>query len=358
MGSAEKPHTGESAERAVTQDAASRASDHLRWGRLVLFLLIVFGAPALLFRFDRQASFDQASLDALNRIEPEFVFLGNSLLDTRIDADLLTQLLEGRQSVSLAVEGSQSATWYLQLKNLVAPADSEPETVFVFFHKDLLTRPLEGIDGRNREVIESLRREGETEYDKVLDSSRSAHQRTVAALERVPPLGTHGGSARDGLSEVAAALFPSSRSELSDRADDAFAFHNRREPAIEDDPAEAVRPFDEAVTTSFLPPMIEIAEREGIELVFVRVQFRPGNDGVVRESESMRLYVRNLANYLESKGVEFVDFTGNPAVDAALYYDSFHIRQRYLADYTELFFREMAEFFEPGEVAEGAGARP
>ncbi len=340
---------GDSHEAVADQDVGPRevrTGTRFRYVGLIAFLLIVFGAPAALFRFDSEPSFDQASLDRLNSVQPEFVFLGNSLLETRIDPNRLNELLNDRAAVSLAVEGSQSAVWYLQLKSLVAASDSPPDTVFVFFHNDLITKPQEALDGRNSDLIESLVTGDGAEFEEILDSSRTAHQKTVATLQQVYPLQEHGTAARDGLSEAAAALFPSSRSELSSRADDAFAFQHRREPEVTDELPEASKPFQEAVSNSFLPTMLQVAEEAGIRLVFVRVQARPNEDGSPNQSESMRFYAQDLGYYLKANGADYVDFTGNPAVDAALYYDSFHIRQRYLLDYTELFFREMAEYFD------------
>lgn len=344
----------ENTNAAASTDAAAVPATHsaskttARFDRLglLLFLAIVFVAPAAFLRFNSGGEFDQAPLDRLNSLQPEFVFIGNSMLETRIDPVYLTHLLDGRVAISLAVLGSQSAIWYLQLKNLVAASDVPPRTVFVFFREDLITRPLEALDGRNHDVIESLLQNGDEEFGDVIGASRSAHQSVVAALQDIYPVQFHGPAALNGLSEAAAAPFPSSRQELSARADDAFAFHNLRERSGQKPPTEAATSFTDAVSSSFLPPMLEIASGHAIEIVFVRLQARPNDDGSQRQSESMSRYSADLASYLQARGVGYVDFTGNPAVNPALYYDSFHIRERYLQDYTELFLREMSTYFD------------
>ncbi len=312
---------------------------------MVIFLLVVFGAPALLFRPWQGTEFDQTALDELSARQPEFVFIGNSMLETRIDPEHLSELLSGRPVTSLAVPGSQSAIWYLQLKNLVAELDQPPATIFVFFRNDLITQPLAPLDERNRELIVTLKRPDEEQFEAVLEASRSAYQQALHGLDRIYPVQRQNDEALKLISDVSAAFFPSSTTELSFRADDQFAFHNMVGPDLDPPPPDPEREFEDAVGNSFLPLMIETAAASGIELVFVRVQARPNTDGTVRETDAMRRYSQDLAAYLQDNGVRYFDFTGNPAVDRGLYYDSFHIDQLYLPDYTELFLREVAEVF-------------
>jgi hypothetical protein len=172
------------------------------------------------------------------------------------------------------------------------------------------------------------------------------HQQMVAALDGVYPLQRWSDSAQDGIADLAAILLPSSPQELSDSAEDEFAFHNRRESSAEDPPVDPVRAFEDSVSSSFLPLMLEIAREAGVNLVFVRVQERPNQDGSVHESPAMHEYSKALGEYLGTAGAGYVDFTGNPSIDRAMYYDSFHIRARYLSDYTELFYNEIAPYFE------------
>lgn len=328
-----------------------------RWIGLAIFLVVVFAAPAGLLRFWQDSEFDRVGLEALNLQQPEIVFIGNSMLETRIDPVHLTELLDGREVVSLAMPGSQSAVWYLQLKNLVTATDSPPDTVFVFFRNDLITQPLAPLDDRNRDLAESLERPGDSEFEAVLDSRRSLHQQMIDGLERIYPIQLQNGEALEAISDVSAVLLSSSREELSIRADDQFAFHNLRE-ADEDEPApEFTGSFAAEVDSSFLPLMIDVAADTGINLVFVRVQARPNRDGTVRQSESMADYTQQLANYFEQNGVGSIDFTGNPSVDRGLYYDSFHIRQRYLLDYTELFLEEAQEFLSIDAVGDAGQGR-
>lgn len=332
----------------ATGVARTRQGGIRRWLGLVVFVVVVFAAPAALLRFSQDSSFDEAALNSLNRQQPEIVFIGNSMLETRIDPVHLTELLNGREVASLAVPGSQSAVWYLQLKKLVAATDRPPETVFVFFRNDLITQPLAPLDDRNRELVESLEESGDTEYEAALESSRSLHQQMVNGLELVYPVQLENGEALKAISQASAALLPSTHQELSARSEDRFAFHNLREADLDEPPPKAQRPFGEAVGSSFLPLMLQVAADSGISLVFVRVQARPNVDGTVRESESMAAYSKELADFLAQSNVGYIDFTGNPSVDRALYYDSFHIRQLYLLDYTELFLREAQGFLDDG----------
>ncbi len=320
---------------------------HRGYRRLVLFLAIVFAAPALLLLAARTVDDSDAGhpLVTSDHRSPEYVFLGNSLLDTRLDPAHLEELLGGAGIASLAIDGSQSAVWYVQLKRIVANADPSPDTVFIFFHRDLITRPLEGLDRPNLDIIESLGGESDPTLKEVLASARSAHQKTVHALDTLYPGQRHGQATRDAIASVSALLLPSDRNELSQRADTAFALHNQREVDEPESAAELKEPFAESVDRSFLPAMIELGEAHGFNLVFVRVQRRPAEDGSPTESSEMLSYSADLDRYLADAGVGYIDLTGNPSIDAGLYYDSFHIRQRYRADYTELFLKEAVEYF-------------
>jgi hypothetical protein len=317
-----------------------------------VFLLAVLGAPAA-YRFSSDGELAAPVIKVLHDAEPQFVLLGNSLLETRVDPDYLSTLAGGRRVISLALPSTESAIWYLQLKNAVLASDAPVETVFIFFHKDMITRPLEGLDGQNRGLIAGLLSEDETDYFRVITENRSIHQQMVATLEDVYPFQHQNDSAHDGIAKLSAFLLPSSQQELSDSAEDEFAYHNRRESPAEDPPDDPIRTFEDSVASSFLPLMLDIAREAGVKLVFVRAQERPNQDGSVHESPAMHEYSGALGEYLETAGAGYVDFTGNQAVDRAMYYDSFHIRDRYLPDSTEFFYREMTEYFE----SEGAAAR-
>ncbi len=315
------------------------------WAGLALTCLLVFGLPALLLRGENKAPFTADQLQALKDADPEYVFIGNSLLETRIDPGHLSRALGGASIQSLATAGSQSAIWYLQLKNLIAASGVRPESVFIFFRNDLITRPLVRIAGQNLELTESLSLDEELVFDRVMAKSRDVEQRLEAALGGVYPVQLRQEEALDLISRAAAAPLVPGRAELQERTDELFTFVNFRDAAQEIDEPTASREFGDSVEDSFLPAMLDVAEQHGLKLVFIRVQAKPTESGASRQSDALAQYSDELAAYLDARGVGYHDFTGDPDIDPGLYYDGYHIYERYVPVWTDLFLERLGEHF-------------
>ena len=108
---------------------------------LAAMLTVVLVIPALLGRSSTSEEFDRSPIDELNIANPELIFLGNSLLDSRVDPEYISQIT-GHKSISLAIDGTGPGVWYLQLRNIVGAMTNKPNTVFIFFHDDLITRQI------------------------------------------------------------------------------------------------------------------------------------------------------------------------------------------------------------------------
>ncbi len=323
--------------------ASPASSNWQAWAGLVLTCILVFGLPALLLRGEDKAPFAVDQLQALADAKPEYIFLGNSMLETRIDPEHLSEALGGAAVRSLAVPGSQSAIWYLQLKNLIAASGAQPEAVFIFFRNDLITRPLARIGGQNLELTESLSLEDEPLFDRVIAQSRDVEQRLESALADVYPVQLRQEEAVDLISRAGAVPLGPDRSELLVRTDDLFTFANFRDAAQEVDEPTASRTVAESIGDSFVPAMLDVAEQHGLKLVFVRVQTEPKEGGEARQSDALARYSDDLAAYLAERGVAYHDFTGDPDVDPALYYDGYHLYERYIPIWTDLFIERLGE---------------
>ncbi|MCP5113513.1 MAG: hypothetical protein GY953_21980, partial [bacterium] len=117
--------------------------------QLATMVLAVAAAPLLLRFSTERANPDSkrhqradlaAERERLRAYGPEVVFVGNSMLFTRIDKKEYRRLSRNRNRfVTNAATGS--ACWYLYLKNIIAPSGAKPETVFVFFRDEMLTWP-------------------------------------------------------------------------------------------------------------------------------------------------------------------------------------------------------------------------
>ena len=74
-----------------------------------------------------------------------------------------------------------------------------------------------------------------------------------------------------------------------------------------------------------------------VDLVLIRTAARPNHDGSPNEPYDLAKYSSDLKQYLIAQEVGYIDMTGHPSVDAAMYYDGYHLRHRFRPYYTELF---------------------
>ena len=329
------------ADRAATPRSYAVAA----WASLAAVCLLVFGLPAAIGRGADETPFDSFAVDALATADPDYVFIGDSLLETRIDAEYLSGLVGGRGAVSLADPGSRSAIWYLQLKNLVAGSGVSPKAVFVFFRDDLITSPTAQLTGQNRLTIEALSHGSEPEYDAIITANRDVGDRLTEATRWTYPVQLRRPDALDLVSRLAALPLRSDDETFTDRANDRFAFTNQRGSETDSTVPDTLAAFANVVGRSFLPAMLDVGRKHALRIVFVRVQARPNPDGTPRQSARLETYSDDLRAWLVEQGADYYDFTGDPEVDRGLYYDGYHIRQRYLADYTDLFVRRLDDIF-------------
>ncbi|MEE8045227.1 MAG: hypothetical protein V3T49_00150 [Dehalococcoidia bacterium] len=323
---------------SVASPALHAASSGRRSAALLLVMLVVaLGVPALLGRPSVTEPFDQSFVDQFELDAPEVVFLGNSLLDTRIDPELFEELT-GKPTVSMAIDGIAPGIWYLQLNDVIGASPNLPETVFVFFHDDLITRRISFTGQEDRKLVERLthREVGEPADD--LFDPLGFGSRIKQAFGRIYPLGDSPTSGRSGpVASIGARIAGMSELEVSEESDRVFAFANKREQAAIIQQPKFHGSFDSMIDGSWLPAMIERADMLGIDLTFVRVSARPNNDGSPNEPASLARYSSDLSNYLAGNDVAYIDMTGHAGLDAGMYYDGYHLKNRFRTYYTEFF---------------------
>ena len=72
---------------------------------LAAMIIVVSVIPALLGRSNTTEEFDRSPIDELNIANPKIMFFGNSLLDSRIDPEYISQITS-HKSISLAIDGT------------------------------------------------------------------------------------------------------------------------------------------------------------------------------------------------------------------------------------------------------------
>lgn len=335
-----------------------------RWSRVAVIVAVVLGVPALLDQGTAQRQpFDERPLRALEKSRPRVVLIGDSMLETRIVQKQIDQLAGERWEV-LAQPGSSSAIWYLMMKNLIAVQSPSPRVVILFFRERQLTRPAQRTTGGYRKTIESYMSNSEPVVEKLLETS---NQREQTRLERIAmalyPVQWRQEKWRDRLQNRALDLVASSRDfqKIRDDTKEVFKLRNLRQDTGEDFESEerakrvldpSHEEFGTAITDSFLPAILKIAREKNIHLIFFRVKGKPPTDGrSPSQPGEFEVYNRELRDYLEKAGAQYVDEIQNADVTLKFYGSDDHVAPAMMKEYTELFWRDMSPRMPPASAA-------
>lgn len=335
-------------------EGEERSSEQVRTrpiGAIVLVgvLLCVLALPAAYrTRESGKLPFNSHDLDEMNRIRPDYVWIGNSMLGTRIDAEVLTQLLGENCCYVMTSTGAASAWLHQALKNHILAAERRPKKVFVFFRDTFLTWPSFRAQDMYWWRIERLSHAQEPELDRAMQASRTWQETLEYRLGLVYPLQKLRSRAKLAIERVAAGYVPWGHEKPGRKFNQLFAFEKMRQMEGDDTAFDSVDTshfdFAGSVEASLLPSMIALARDAGVELVFVRVQRRPTRT----EPEALKTYLAQLKDYVTFKGAGFYDFTGDPELTLDHYLDGDHIRPEWRRESTEHFVRRMRPFLQPG----------
>jgi hypothetical protein len=307
---------------------------------LIGMIFVVLIVPAALGRTHMPEPFDQSAVDDLQSSAADNVFIGNSLLLTRIDPDYLSELT-GSTSVSLAVEGTAPGVWLLQLWNVVTAVENPPSEIFVFFHDDLITRQSEFTGAEDSVLVEKLSNSDTARFGFFDLSKLSLKDKIKYAFTSIYPIANSNSNQQSQpISSIGAALVGYNDQEFTDAAESTFSFANIRDQAGIIQQPKFHGDFYDVIDDSFLPELIRATDDINANLTIVRVAARPNTDGSPNEPESLARYSSDLSIYLVAKDVRYVDMTRHVEsgdIDAAMYYDGYHLKNRFRQTYTEFF---------------------
>ncbi len=341
-------------------DAEERRSEQVRTkplhvGAVLGIVLLIFAMPAI-YRPSESGKlpFDRHQITQLNAIRPDYVLIGNSMLGTRIDPAVLEERLGKNCCYVMSTAGAESAWDHQALKNSVLAADKLPKKVFIFFRDTYLTRP----SYRAQDVywwrIEYLSHEEEPELDRAMKNSRTWQETLEYQLGRLYPIQKRRYVASAWIEWLAGRLSFStddSRTGSPGAKYNALFGLNTMRVIEADDTAfdandDANYDFNAKVDNSLLPSMIRQAKDKGVDLVFVRVQRRPRENGPPVQSQRLQAYVAQLKEYLSKNGVGFYDFTGDSELTLDHYLDGDHIRPEWRRESTENFLQRMGAYLQ------------
>jgi len=291
--------------------------------RLWLFMALVIIVPALLNRvLPGKGHFNSKPIEQLKSKQPDLVLIGDSMLDSRVDADLLGQKLGGPVAL-IWNGGAASAWWYLVLKNYVLAADVHPKAVCFFFRDRLLTDASFRTTGTYRRYLDAVMHADEPVVRKVLDDRRAQGLERWAS--RLYPLNARRHIHHEKISRLVfrcVAINPQEAKRLERRVNKTFDLAKLRGDVTES--TEIIgkgwaSPFDPDPKKSFLPHIINLAARSHLRLCFVRTKRHPDAAGHVAQSDSLIQYVTELRAWLEKHGAMLIDETDNPAFTPDMY---------------------------------------
>ena len=283
--------------------------------RLLGFVAITLLVPALVGQWSlAKRKFDTSPREKLAKEKPEIVLLGDSMLETRIDEEVLRRIA-GIKFEKMPYPGSGSASWWLVLKNYIAPQSDPPRTIVIFFRNMQLTLADYHTNGRFRPRLEALMSDhGEPYLEEILRSSGREENGTLLSLvQRLYPLQKHQSEWQEKI--YARALILSTvadeRSVVRKRADRLFSTRGLRADAGAyaegDDNMTGLAPAGHDLQTrlpdSLLPALLDLARQKKIRLVFFRVKRKPRDDGTPRsESADLQAYMAALRHHLRPPG--------------------------------------------------------
>ena len=297
-----------------------------------------------------RAPFDANRVPDLQRLQPGYVIIGDSMAGTRVDERQLAELAHVPVA-PLLQPGSGSAFWYLALKNWVIASGVKPRMVLFFFRDTNLTDLMFRLDQQYRWALDLAALDREGELDGVIAARLGPFHRVHRLLDRL--LGIEQARLR---AEPAIAALPASfmitsrrrRAEFLSQMNDRLGLEHLRSMDAADVQADEGPDLDftRDVDRSVLPLMLRDASRAGLTLCFVRVQRRPTANRPPPQPPALRRYVDALRSYLAEHGALFHDDTGDPLLTLDLYADGDHLSRHARTLYTANLYNRLRAHFQ------------
>ena len=322
--------------------------------KYILFFIIFLLIPSTV-RFDtfiQKKPFDINLFFKIQQTNPEYVFIGNSMLNTRIDIEHLNKL-SNKKSFMFDFSGSLSAEWYLMVKNFVLKLEKKPKIIFIFFRDQNLTFADSNYE-INKLMRQTLWHKKKKEYklEEIIFSNRDLEVKIKTYLEKIYPIIQFRGKIDDELSifllKLVNKIFGAGlkRDVINQR----FDFNNLiidKNTNNDNDKGKTLitkkKDFDDEVNLSFLPEIIQIAKNLEIQINLIRVQdTAPALPYYKKHNAREKVYLNKLSKYCSEIDVcNLIDFTGHPLITTEMYSSKSHIKENYMKKYTEIFFNEL-----------------
>ncbi len=284
---------------------------------------------------------------------PNFVLIGDSTLEEGVDQSLLTQTL-GEETYKMSVPGSATAAWYLVMKNIVMASTHHPKYVVILFRDTMLTVPYFRTTGRYLELLDDYATDNEPVLTEIAFVSQMNPVEKFA--EQYLPLYGMRWEIRARLDRRLRYTVPSlvgcpkecadgSMLSIFGRELDMTALNQMLDDSVDSLYTPDEMDFDRHINKSFLPALMELAQKNDVTLVFVRTGTLnyPSSE---TEPLALKKYIKALNSYLTSyDNVYFLDFAHDPRIDFSFFVDSVHFNAHGKELFTPILANELQALF-------------
>jgi hypothetical protein len=303
--------------------------------------------PSLESRPSRKA-FNPKSIDDLRYADPAWVFIGDSMLGTRIHPMLLGELSgAGDRNVSFLFQAASGpAWWYLTYKNHLVASGVKPRMTFFFFRDTNLTDTMFRLRNHLGEALDEVAHATEPELDAIVAARQGgALWKVDAAFDRLYQVNATYAWAHPTIRRWYALWKypdPIARLHFENVIEEDFNQNFRRDLAADIGATDDDADFARDLPTSVLPLIVALSKEHQLPVCFVRVQRRPVGGRPPEQSPALLEYVADFRAWAASQGACFHDDTGDPEMTLDLYEDGDHVDDR--LRYTRIFRKRLDPF--------------
>jgi hypothetical protein len=344
--------------------------------RLFAIIFLIFVTPMLVVG-DKSSlfEFDSEHRQKLAQIKPEYVFIGSSMLVSRMDVDHFNSIMDGQSGYMLGDVGALSSLWFLWLKNSLIASGIKPKTVFIFFRHTAITNPAK--NSSSVFIMEKIQKnslDSEPVFHQVMGYHKDFFDIMREWILKLYPIKDFWHKGVNWIVDSAGFLFAlpdyasykyraifhpeqisgqmrrgmmASRDSLKSRmSQEIFTEKNQRDQKnriSQSFTEDSQLNFKERLPLSFLPHIVRLGKEAGLKLVLVRIKSRPNRDNSIHKSELLDSYIADLSQYAEKNSVAFYDFSQDPEIIYSMYNDGGHIAPKYMKFWTEHFVTRLGE---------------
>jgi len=292
----------------------------------------------------------------LNEEEPQILVMGDSVARTNVDKNWMAEGLGKRVSV-ISEDGAGSALLYLILKNNIANADSQPDTVIVLFRDTVLTSTAFRVHGNFLAIMDEF---AGADDDRVLQLAIRDRMNPLEKLAEayLPPYWARSNLQTILISRVLyfpTRAFLGCNLECSDEAMNKVFGNQNFDP---DQFNRAINlaenflytdenlDFESQIDRSFLPEIIRLCRENNIKLILVRTKtLRFSRE--YPQPPALKEYMNGLNSYLRRNDVPLIDFSHSDRLTTALFTDINHLNSEGKKVFTEMLVETIKPILNP-----------